>query len=321
MKRPERPSGPRRPAAGTGSGSPKRRPPPGPAARPRRAGSTTRGLTSRRASLSSFRLPAARLPRFTPGRAGALLGILAALGGIYGLAATPAFSYGRADIPDLRWTPRSDIETALGVPLGANLFRLTVNPLEARIRALPAVADATVSVSLPDTIVVTVAEREAILAWAVGESRLLVDREGVVFAIAEPGEATLEGLPLIADARVASAALAVGSRLDPVDLDAATRLASLVPADVGSVARGLVVTITDETGFIVGTTPASWVAIFGLYTPSLRAPEIIPGQVRLLRSLLFEREATVAQVILSDEENGTLIPKATPGAPAPTQMP
>ena len=265
-----------------------------------------------------MRLPAIRLPRFTPGRAGALLGILASLGGMYGLASTTAFTYGRAEIPDLRWTPRADIEAAVGVPLGSNLFRLTVGPLEDRIRALPAVADASVAVSLPDTIVVTVKEREAILAWAVGEGRFLVDRAGVVFAVAAPGEATLEGLPVIADARGGSAGLAIGSILNPVDLDAATRLASVTAADLDSVARSLVVTITDETGYVVGTTPASWIAIFGLYTPSLRTPELIPGQVRLLRSLLAGREATVAQVILSDDETGTYIPRATPVPPAPT---
>jgi hypothetical protein len=265
-----------------------------------------------------LRLPALHLPRFTPGRAGALLGILASLGGMYGLASTTAFTYGRAEIPDLRWTPRADIETALSVPLGSNLFRLTVGPLEDRIRALPAVADASVSVSLPDTIVVTVEERQAILAWAVGDARFLVDRAGVVFAIAAPGEATLEGLPVIADGRAGSTSLAIGSALDPVDLDAATRLASVTAADLESDAQGLVVTITDETGYVVGTTPASWIAIFGLYTPSLRTPELIPGQVRLLRSLLAGRESTVAQVILSDDETGTFILEATPEPPAPT---
>jgi len=316
VKLPERPSRRHAPAV-RGRGSIERRSPTSPAARPRRAAAASHTATTGRAALSSFRLPAARLPRFTPGRAGALLGILTALGGIYGLAATPAFSYGRVEIPDMRWTPRGDVETALGIPIGTNLFRLTVAPLEERIRELPGVAGASVAVSLPDTLVVTVEEREAILAWAVGETRFLVDRAGVIFAFVEPGEATLDGLPVIADARVASATLAIGARIDPVDLDAATRLASITPADVGSVAHSLVVTVTEETGFVVGTTPASWVAIFGLYTPSLRTPELVPGQVRLLRSLLAGREALVAQMILSDAETGTFILKATPSPPAP----
>jgi hypothetical protein len=76
------------------------------------------------------------------------------------------------------------------------------------------------------------------------------------------------------------------------------------------------VTVSDATGFVVGTSPGSWIAIFGLYTPSARPPSIIPGQVRLLRSLLAGREGTVAQVILADAANGTFIPKPTP-APTP----
>jgi hypothetical protein len=39
---------------------------------------------------------------------------------------------------------------------------------------------------------------------------------------------------------------------------------------------------------------------------------MIPGQVRLLHSLLAGREATVERVILASETDGTFVPKATP---------
>jgi hypothetical protein len=234
---------------------------------------------------------------------------------VYGLTATTAFTYARAEIPELRWTDRAAVEAAIGIPAGTNLFRLSVAPLEERIRQLPGVADAEVAVSLPDTLVVRVTEREAILVWSVGESGFLVDRQGVLFAAA--GLDAAADLPRIADSRPGSAGLAIGATLDPVDLDAATRLGALVPADVGSVADALVVSISEASGFSVGTSPASWVAVFGLYTPTLRTPELIPGQVRLLRSLLDGRESAVAQVILADEENGTYIPKPTPARKAP----
>jgi hypothetical protein len=174
------------------------------------------------------------------------------------------------------------------------------------------VADATVVVSLPDTLVVQVTEREAILVWLVGASGFLVDQDGVLFAVAGPDATAAEGLAVIEDSRPTSSDLAIGDRLDPVDLDAATRLGALAPAQVGSVADALVVTVSEANGFVVGTSPASWVAVFGLYTPSLRTPELVPGQVRLLRSLLDGRESIVAQVILADAENGTFIPKPTP---------
>jgi len=248
--------------------------------------------------------------RLSPPRAAALLGLLASAGALYGLALTPAFTLARTDIPELRWTTREAAASAIATPFGVNLFRLRTAPIEARLRALPGVADAHVSVSLPDTLVVEIQEREAILDWAVGDVRFLVDRTGVLFALA-PADGTAAGLPAITDSRATSARLAVGSRLDPVDMDAATRLGSLVPIDLESSATSLVIAVTDANGFVVGTVPRSWIAVFGLYTPSLRTPAIIPGQVRLLRSLLAGREETIERVILADEDSGTFIPRAT----------
>ena len=261
----------------------------------------------------SIRLPRpTRLPRFTPARAGALLGIIASLGAIYGLAATTAFTYARAEIPELRWTSPDAIEAAIGIPSGTNLFRISVDPIEDRIATLPGVAHARVTVALPDTLVVDITEREAIATWAVGEQRFLVDVDGVLFAASDPDGVAIAGLPVIDDGRAEAATFAIGERLDPVTLDAARRLGSLVPDDVGSVADTLLVTVSDATGFVVGTSPGSWIAIFGLYTPTQRTPEMIPSQVRLLRSLLADRgEATVAEVILADGENGTVVAKPT----------
>lgn len=230
---------------------------------------------------------------------------------MYGLAATPAFTLARTEVPDLQWTTRAALLEAVATADGTNLFLVRSGPIEARIRELPGVADATVAVSLPDTLVVSVEEREALLIWAVGDSRYLVDRDGVLFASAAVEQTAGAGLPTIADSRPSSGELVVGSRLDPVDLDAATRLGSLIPADVGSTATSLVVTVSEASGFVIGTEPRSWVAVFGLYTPTLRTPAMIPGQVRLLRSLLADRESTIARVILADEDSGTFIAKPT----------
>ena len=51
-----------------------------------------------------------------------------------------------------------------------------------------------------------------------------------------------------------------------------------------------------------------------------RTPELIPGQVRLLRSLLIGREPTLDKVILASETDGTYTVKPTPrpsATPAP----
>ncbi len=256
-----------------------------------------------------------RRPTLNGARAGALLGLLAAAGSIYGLASRPTFVLDRVELPALTWTSEADLAAAVATPLGTNLIQLRTGPIAARVRALPGVAAATVFVSLPDTLVVEVTERSAVVAWAVGDASYLVDRTGVVFASVGRGEVADGDLRTIDDRRAGSAALAVGSVLDPIDLDAATRLGSIVPADLDSQASDLEVSITDGSGFVMRTRPGSWVAIFGLYTQSLRPPSMIPGQVRLLRSLISGREETVDRVILAGENEGTYIPRGAATSP------
>lgn len=224
-----------------------------------------------------------------------------------------AFAVARTDVPALRWTSEAELRAALAIPGDVNVFRLDTAPLEAALEALPGVADASVEVSLPDAaLVVTITEREAILAWEAGNARFLADREGVIFASAGRDAELPPEVAVVEDRRAgAGDGLAVGSRLDAVDLDVATRLASLVPADLGSAAAALHVRVTDGDGFLVYV-ERGWSAIFGFYSPATRSTAMIPGQVRLLKSLLGGREATVSKVILASDTSGTYIPKATP---------
>ena len=241
-----------------------------------------------------------RLPRIgrivTPGRAGGLLGMLAA-GFLYTFVTGPsAFALTATQLPEPRWTEREAVEAALA------------------LEALPAVAAAEVRVELPEAaVVVTIEEREAILAWEAGETRYLADRSGVLFA-AVPNDAALPpGVIVVQDRRLdATSRFAVGDRLDAVDLDVATRLGSLTPADVGSAASRLRVRVTEADGFVVHV-DQGWVAVFGFYSPATRPTDMIPGQVRLLRSLLAGREESLARVILASETDGTFIPRRTPG--------
>ena len=248
-------------------------------------------------------------------RAGAALAMLASAAAIYGVGASSAFDYARLQVDGLQFTDAAAVEAALADVRGANLFGLTTGPLEAALEKLSTVEHARVDVRLPGTLAVTLQERRPVLIWQVGARRYLADADGSLFALLgsdpPPGAA---GLPVVDDRRAASAGLSVGLRLDDVDLDAATRLASLVPVDVGSSAVSLAVSVTDANGFTLETRPTGWSAIFGFYTPSLRTTELIPGQVRLLRSLLAGREATVDRVILASETDGTYTPRASPKA-------
>lgn len=247
-----------------------------------------------------------------------MLVLLVSAAAVYGVANSSAFEYTDLRVEGATFTAPSAVEEALDTARGENLFLLRTEPLAEAVRALPTVRAATVSVRLPDTLVVGIEERQPILVWRFGERRYLVDADGTLFArLEEDPPASAADLPVIDDRRAASAGLSVGRRLDPVDLDAATRLASVVPSDVGSDAERLSVNISDANGFVVRAHPTGWSAIFGFYTQSLRTPEIIPGQVRLLRSLMVGREPLIERVVLASETDGTYVPRPTP-APAPT---
>lgn len=236
--------------------------------------------------------------------------MLAAAAAVYGVGASSAFAFREIRVEGVRYTDAAEVTARLALAPNTNLFGLSTDTLESRLRELTSVAGADVAVELPETLAVTVRERVPLLVWVVADRRYLVDGDGVLFADAARVPAgDTAALPAMADQRAASASLGLGGRLDAVDLDAATRLGSIRPADVGSAAVSLSVGVTDENGFVLRTPAGGWVAVFGFYTPSLRTPALIPGQVRLLRSLLTGREAQVARVILASDTSGTFIPR------------
>ena len=183
-------------------------------------------------------------------RAGAALAMLASAAAIYGVGASSAFDYARLQVDGLQFTDAAAVEAALADVRGENLFGLSTAPLEATLETLSTVESARVDVSLPGTLAVTLEERRPVLIWQVGSRRYLADSDGALFALlgADP-PAAAAGLPVIDDRRAASAGLSVDRQVDSVDLDAATRLASLVPADVGSSAVSLAVSVTDDERF------------------------------------------------------------------------
>ena len=238
--------------------------------------------------------------------------MLATAAAIYGVGASSAFEYTTLRIDGATLTEPSLVEGAFAEARGSNLFRLSTAPFGDRILEFPTVREVSVGIELPNTLAVRLVEREPILVWRVGARSFLADESGLLFAeLAGDGTVDPAGLPVIEDSRDGSERLTVRSSLDPVDLDAARRLGSLVPADVGSVSESLRVTVSDANGFVVRAIPGGWTAIFGFYTATLRTTSIVPGQVRLLRSLLAGREAEVDRVILADEDDGTYLPRST----------
>jgi hypothetical protein len=249
--------------------------------------------------------------------------MLAAAGGIYGLTSSPVFGLGDLRIEGSTLTTDDAVRSALAVRTGANLVTLDTAELVDRVERLPTVRTADVSVGLPGTLLVRVVDRAPIVAWAVGDRRLLVDVDGrVIDELAAAAPLPDPTLPVVDDRRASAAAIGLGGVLDPIDLDAARRLGSLRPADVGSAASSLDVAVDDKDGFTLLPAGGGWTAVFGFYTPSLRTTEMIPGQVRLLRSLIAGREGVVARVVLASETDGTFVPRATPKpSPGPSPSP
>ena len=243
----------------------------------------------------------------TPLRAGAILLMLLCAAGAYGVVGTGAFAFRHLKVDGEHYTPESAVTSVLALQQGTNLVRLRTDTLVESLRTIPTVRDAQVSIELPDTVRVRIEEREPILIWAAGENRFLVDRSGLLFARSgDEAAGAIADLRVIHDARTSAGALFVGAVLDPIDLDVATRLGSLKPADLASGAAELTVTVDDTGGFVMTSGADSWVATFGIYTPTLRPPTIVPEQVRLLRSILVERgEANVARIDLARTREGT----------------
>jgi hypothetical protein len=257
--------------------------------------------------------------RLAPARAGALLVVLAAVRGLYGASSTDLFTARRTEVTGATWTSGDAITAALAVGEGQSLFRIRTRDLQAGFAGIRSVRSVEISVLLPETIRVAVHEREALLAWKVGQRTFVIDGSGLVFSeLGDSPPPAAAALPVVDDRRSEATALNVGSTLDPVSLDAALRLGSLEPGDVGSSGAGLAIVYDDTDGFTITGRPAGWAAVFGFYTPTLRPTDLIPGQVRLLRSLLSGQEATVARVILAGDKSGTYIPRPTP---APTKSP
>jgi hypothetical protein len=249
--------------------------------------------------------------------------MLIVAGAIYGLAATSAFGFERLEIGGATLTTEDAIRASVALDPGTNLVGLPTEPIEARLRTLPSVRDAAVSVGLPDILRVDVTERRPIVVWATGDRRFAVDAGGFLFAdVTTDPTGLTTGMPVITDERTSAASLGVASTLDPIDLDAATRLGSLTPSQIGSHATGLRVHITDKNGFTLTSGSGGWTAVFGFYGLSQRTPAMIPGQVQSLGALLAGREDGVETVILADDREGTYIAKPTPRPkPTPTVKP
>ena len=251
----------------------------------------------------------------SPGRLIAALALLASAAAIYGVTSSAAFELDRMEVRGTSYTEPETVRETLGVAVGSkpNLFRLKTSELSQALRALPTVKDAEVNVALPDRLLVTVRERSAVLVWNAAGRRLLVDAEGKLFALDQRGSGA-DALPVVLDRRASAQAMEVGGQVDPVDLAVVRLLAALRPAAIRSQAKRFVLAVDDAEGYTLAAEPRLWRAVFGFYTPTLRNPSLVPGQVQCLTALLPGAEKTLEKIYLarSGERCGTFTRKRAP---------
>jgi cell division protein FtsQ len=134
---------------------------------------------------------------------------------------------------------RAEVEKVAAV-IGANAFWIDRGQVAARLRSLPLVQRAEIRATLPDTVEVSIVERQPAAFWVSDGRSYLVDNEGVILKAvdAETQQARACGgqpcdprlAPLTTVAQLDGQLLMPGDRVDANALATSARLATLLPA-------------------------------------------------------------------------------------------
>jgi hypothetical protein len=122
------------------------------------------------------------------------------------VSVAPSFSARTLEIRGATFTGSAVISSILGMDGTPNVFRLETDRAAARLVRLPAVMSANIQIRLPSTVVVNIVEREPKLVWVVGDSRFVVDQDGLIFGLADSA-----GNPIPSDAGPIATPLPGGS--------------------------------------------------------------------------------------------------------------
>jgi len=312
---------------------------PGLAGARRRAGVTPVGSSANRRASDGSGEQSSRGNRITPGAAVRLRRLGLGLLLIVSFALPPVAAranltlVGGVSVSGTLLLDPAAVVVAANIPIGSSLLGVNLRAAEDAVAAMPLVASVRVTAGLPDGIQIRVREKTLLLRWQIGDRTYAVTEDGELLGdiaalnLAPTAESALAAAPLLYDDRAPSPLLTDG-RLSATELDVATRLASLAPEDLGTEAPNLTLRLLSDFGFVVEATGPSieWNAVFGIYSATIRPTSMIPGQVRLLRSLLAGRETRIGWVILADDQAGTYTAKGVrpppPSAePSPSASP
>ena len=156
----------------------------------------SRVLPSRRQGTHVRRTPIRRDSRpLRSVQIGAALVMALCLVGIAGIGYAPSFAGRVLELHGTKFTSESIIRKIVGMDGTPNLFRLETDKAAAELVRLPAVKSASVQVRLPSTVIVDIVERQPKLVWVIGDSRFVVDEEGLLF-----GQVDAAGNPIVSSA-------------------------------------------------------------------------------------------------------------------------
>jgi hypothetical protein len=266
-------------------------------------GRTTRAATrpAARGRGRGARRPGVPLRQRLAGRLPSIRRVLAGLGAVAGSAALVALVAGPwLRVTEVTWggehfTPARDLQRVLGRQQGVSLLALDTAALRAQLARLPAVADVSVTASLPGRVEVAIVEREVAFIWETRTARLLGAEDGTLFAALRRDEAlepALAALPQVSDERQAARLMAPGDRIGEAQLRTALRLAGLDPAALGSGATALSVRIDDEYGFGLVSADPGWEMALGVYGMD-------PAETAAEASGRLERQITAVRTLFA----------------------
>jgi len=199
------------------------------------------------------------------------------LGLVFGVHALLTASYFQVHHVIVEGTRNAQLIAAIQrLPLeGVNILLADTSADAAQIKALPPVADASVTRSLPDTLLVHIVERQPVLIWQVGAAQYSVDADGAIIAqVQQP-----DGLSIVTDEHTSDQRgqpFAPGGKIDPQIVQMARQLLEQVP------------TATDITSFTLQDTlhyglvllsADGWQARFG-------SPDHLGNKIKELAAIL-----------------------------------
>jgi len=129
---------------------------------------------------TELRLPALPVIRLGSRGLSAVIAILCLIG-IFSLLFSPVFTVSIPKITGMKRLTQTNVESALNIE-NRSIIELNATELTAALMStFPLLESANVSVSLPNTISVTIKERQPMVAWQIGDKTLWIDSKGVLF--------------------------------------------------------------------------------------------------------------------------------------------